>query len=128
MYVALVVLYCMVLVVLCAYGAHRAHLAITCMRHGRRLEELGRLVDAGPDSELPHVTIQLPLYNEATVARRLIEATGGMDYPHDRLEIQVLDDSSDETASIARRRQMPPVPEKLNMQLVAKRARFSTRW
>jgi cellulose synthase/poly-beta-1,6-N-acetylglucosamine synthase-like glycosyltransferase len=101
MYVALVVVYCLVLVVLCAYGAHRAHLAICCLRHGRRLERLGRLVEPGPDEGLPHVTIQLPLYNEATVAKRLIEATGNMDYPLDRLEIQVLDDSSDETASIA---------------------------
>jgi cellulose synthase/poly-beta-1,6-N-acetylglucosamine synthase-like glycosyltransferase len=101
MYVALVILYCLVLVVLCAYGAHRAHLAFTCLRHRRRLEDLGRAVDPGPDSALPHVTIQLPLYNEATVAKRLIEATGSMDYPHDRLEIQVLDDSSDETAAIA---------------------------
>ncbi|HWA73629.1 MAG TPA: glycosyltransferase [Polyangiaceae bacterium] len=101
MYVALVILYCLVLVVLCAYGAHRAHLALTCMRYRRRLEDLGRAVDPGPDSALPHVTIQLPLYNEATVAKRLIEATGSMDYPHDRLEIQVLDDSTDETAAIA---------------------------
>ncbi len=53
-------------------------------------------------AELPRVTVQLPLYNEATVARRLIEATGSLDYPKDKLEIQVLDDSTDETVAIAR--------------------------
>ncbi|MFZ5894251.1 MAG: glycosyltransferase [Myxococcota bacterium] len=100
MYIALVVLYAAILLVLCAYGVHRAHLAFSCLRHRERLEQLTRRVDVA-EAELPRVTIQLPLYNEATVARRLIEATGNMDYPRDRLEIQVLDDSSDETAGIA---------------------------
>src|SRR5438105_3727697 len=51
----------------------------------------------------PVVTIQLPLYNEMYVADRLIEAVCRIDYPRDRLEIQVLDDSIDETVSIAER-------------------------
>src|SRR6266542_2737983 len=50
--------------------------------------------------EWPMVTVQLPLYNERYVARRLLEAVGALDYPADRLEIQVLDDSTDETAVI----------------------------
>jgi len=54
------------------------------------------------DSELPSITVQLPLYNEATVVRRLIDAAGSLDYPTDRLELQVLDDSTDETERIAR--------------------------
>jgi cellulose synthase/poly-beta-1,6-N-acetylglucosamine synthase-like glycosyltransferase len=101
MVLALLVLYCGILVVLSAYGVHRAHLAITCIRLQKRLGQLCSRVDVGSESALPRVTIQLPLYNEATVARRLIEATGAMDYPVDRLEIQVLDDSTDETTSIA---------------------------
>ncbi len=52
-------------------------------------------------SPTPIVTIQLPLYNEMYVADRLIEAVCGIDYPRERLEIQVLDDSTDETRSIA---------------------------
>jgi cellulose synthase/poly-beta-1,6-N-acetylglucosamine synthase-like glycosyltransferase len=57
---------------------------------------------AGPPlSPLPAVTIQLPLYNEMYVADRLIEAVARIDYPHDLLEIQVLDDSTDETRKIA---------------------------
>ena len=52
---------------------------------------------AGP---LPFVTIQLPLYNELFVARRVIEAASQIDYPKHLLQIQVLDDSDDETSII----------------------------
>ncbi|NET50093.1 MAG: glycosyltransferase [Merismopedia sp. SIO2A8] len=48
----------------------------------------------------PRVTIQLPIYNEQYVIGRLIQAVCAIDYPRDRLEIQVLDDSSDETIAI----------------------------
>src|SRR5207253_6159169 len=51
--------------------------------------------------EWPPVTIQLPIYNEMYVADRLIDAVCEMDYPRDLLEIQVLDDSTDETREIA---------------------------
>jgi glycosyltransferase involved in cell wall biosynthesis len=100
MYVFLVILYGAVLLILCAYGVHRAHLAYACVRYRKKLGELSRTVEV-PEGELPHVTVQLPLFNEATVARRLIEATGSLDYPLEKLEIQVLDDSTDETVGIA---------------------------
>jgi cellulose synthase/poly-beta-1,6-N-acetylglucosamine synthase-like glycosyltransferase len=96
----LFILYGLVLVVLCSYGAHRAHLALSIVRHGKKLARLEQRPEL--PAELPSVTIQLPLFNEATVARRLILATGAIDYPKDRLEIQVLDDSTDETQEIAR--------------------------
>ena len=54
-------------------------------------------------AELPGVTIQLPLFNEATVVERLVCAAGELDWPRDRLEIQVLDDSDDETRELADR-------------------------
>lgn len=54
-----------------------------------------------PGNELPFVTVQLPLYNERAVVQRLIAATVALDYPRDRLEIQVLDDSTDETTALA---------------------------
>jgi glycosyltransferase involved in cell wall biosynthesis len=56
----------------------------------------------GDASNLPIVTIQLPLYNEATVAGRLIDHVAAIDYPRARFEIQVLDDSTDETEAIVR--------------------------
>jgi cellulose synthase/poly-beta-1,6-N-acetylglucosamine synthase-like glycosyltransferase len=55
-----------------------------------------------PDARTwPRVTVQLPLYNERYVATRLIDAVAALDYPHDRLEVQVLDDSTDDTAPLA---------------------------
>lgn len=52
-------------------------------------------------AELPRVTIQLPVYNEATVVVRLLEAVGRIDYPRARLDVQLLDDSTDETPELA---------------------------
>ena len=52
---------------------------------------------------LPHITVQLPVYNEMYVIERLIRSVAALDYPKDRLEIQVLDDSTDETTAIAER-------------------------
>ncbi len=51
-------------------------------------------------SEFPHVTVQLPLYNERYVSRRVIDAVAQLDYPLDKLTIQVLDDSTDDTTQI----------------------------
>jgi cellulose synthase/poly-beta-1,6-N-acetylglucosamine synthase-like glycosyltransferase len=62
-----------------------------------RLREHARWV--GP---LPQVTVQLPVYNEAEVVERLLRAAASLDYPSDRLEIQVLDDSDDETSDRVR--------------------------
>jgi cellulose synthase/poly-beta-1,6-N-acetylglucosamine synthase-like glycosyltransferase len=55
------------------------------------------------DAELPRVTVQLPLYNEYYVAERLIESACALDYPAHLLEIQVLDDSTDDTLELTRR-------------------------
>ena len=55
-------------------------------------------------AELPHVTVQLPLYNEANVAGRLIDAVAAFDYPRDQLLIQVLDDSNDLTVQLVARK------------------------
>src|SRR5512140_2081686 len=51
----------------------------------------------------PMVTVQLPIYNELYVAQRLIDAAARLDYPPERLEIQVLDDSTDETVALIER-------------------------
>jgi len=52
-------------------------------------------------ADLPPVTVQLPIYNEREVVRRLIAAAAALDYPRDKLEIQVVDDSTDETTGLA---------------------------
>jgi cellulose synthase/poly-beta-1,6-N-acetylglucosamine synthase-like glycosyltransferase len=53
------------------------------------------------ENDLPHVTVQLPIYNERYVVGRLIDAAAQLDYPRDRLQIQVIDDSTDDTTEIA---------------------------
>src|SRR5207247_7288653 len=88
--------YFFVLIILAIYGWHRYYLVYLYMRH--RDKEPRADTSLNP---LPPVTIQLPLYNEMYVADRLIEAVCAIDYPRDLLEIQVLDDSTDETQSIA---------------------------
>ncbi|MBK8940346.1 MAG: glycosyltransferase [Polyangiaceae bacterium] len=104
MNIALCVLYFGVLALLSGYGLHRLHLVVLCRIHRKRLQAI---VDSAPyvaersDEKLPRVTIQLPLFNESTVTNRLLDAIAKMDYPASRLEIQVLDDSTDETQAIA---------------------------
>lgn len=56
------------------------------------------------DTEVPFVTVQLPVFNEVYVVERLIDAVAALDYPHDKLEIQVLDDSTDDTSLLVARK------------------------
>src|SRR5438132_4230838 len=89
--------YFCVLLVLSLYGSHRYVMAYLYYKYkGNLRTPLGRF------AQLPRVTIQLPIFNEMYVVERLIEAVCRIDYPSDRLEIQVLDDSTDETQGIAR--------------------------
>jgi len=88
--------YFFVLVILAVYGWHRYYLVYLYMKHKDRLP-----VPAGSLDPLPTVTIQLPIYNEMYVADRLIDAVCRIDYPRELLEIQVLDDSTDETRAVA---------------------------
>ena len=53
------------------------------------------------NSALPRVTVQLPIYNECLVVERLIDAAASLNYPKDRLQIQVIDDSDDDTVDVA---------------------------
>src|SRR5262245_21995748 len=89
-------LYFFVLVILAFYGWHRYYLVYLYIMHKEQ-----QPVPAGSFDTLPTVTIQLLLYNEMYVADRLIDSVCAIDYPRDRLEIQVLDDSTDETSEIA---------------------------
>ena len=94
---ACLAVYCLIVIVLSLYGFHRWFMLVLYFKH--RAE---KAVPAGHFGELPGVTVQLPLYNEFHVVDRLLEAVGNLDYPRDRLEIQVLDDSVDETQVRAR--------------------------
>ena len=99
---ASLVLYYLVLGGLAFYGLHRLLILALYRRAGwrRRRAHEPAVEDAGADPQLPFVTVQLPVYNELYVAERLIDAVCALDYPSDRLEIQVLDDSTDETSEL----------------------------
>jgi cellulose synthase/poly-beta-1,6-N-acetylglucosamine synthase-like glycosyltransferase len=101
MTIVLCVLYFVVLLALSAYGLHRLHLVILCRRHAARIARAAELALPVSDDDLPLVTIQLPIFNESTVVARLLESVAKMDYPKQRLHIQVLDDSVDETRALA---------------------------
>lgn len=93
-----VVCYATVTLVFCAFGLHRWSILHLFRRHRRESIE-----PAGRFAELPRVTVQLPLFNEYFVAARLLEAVAALDYPRDRLEVQVLDDSTDGTRGLVER-------------------------
>src|ERR687895_2986441 len=92
----ILVLYFFVLSILAIYGWHRYYLVYLYMKNRDRSPQ-----PVPPPAQLPPVTVQLPIFNEMYVADRLISAVAEMDYPTELLEIQVLDDSTDETAEIA---------------------------
>jgi cellulose synthase/poly-beta-1,6-N-acetylglucosamine synthase-like glycosyltransferase len=96
---ALIAAYLTVLLTLALYGFHRSTLVFLYFRHRNR-----RPVPDGRLAELPVITVQLPLFNEMYVAPRLLDAVARIDWPADRLEIQVLDDSTDETQEICRKK------------------------
>ncbi len=100
-YIFFIGVYFLILAVLAIFGLHRYYLAYLYYRykdhritHPKPFDEL---------TELPFVTVQLPIYNEKYVIPRLVRAACALDYPRDRMEIQVLDDSTDETTETAKR-------------------------
>jgi cellulose synthase/poly-beta-1,6-N-acetylglucosamine synthase-like glycosyltransferase len=95
---ALLIPYFVVLTLLATYGIHRYTLVYLYYK-----KKKNRTTDPEKKfSELPRVTVQLPLFNEQYVVERLFEAVCRLEYPHEQLEIQVLDDSTDVTQSVAR--------------------------
>jgi len=94
---SVVAAYALLLLVLSVYGSHRYVMQYLYFRHKYRLP-----TPKGRFERLPRVTIQLPIFNEMYVTERLIGAVAKIDYPRDLLEVQVLDDSTDETQAIAR--------------------------
>src|SRR5438309_1267619 len=94
---AIVIPYFLVLGVLAAYGFHRYWLVYCYSKHHANIP-----VKPAEPADWPKVTIQLPIYNERYVVERLVEAISRLDYPSNLLDVQLLDDSTDETREVAR--------------------------
>ena len=90
------------MVILAFYGVHRYQLVWLYYKNKSKAAKWSDPPARFPEGELPFLTIQLPIFNEQFVIERLIEAICRLDYPRDRFEIQVLDDSTDETVEVAR--------------------------
>ncbi len=89
--------------VLCLYGAHRVYHSLKASR----FLDAGIINEGsqpGPITDFPHVTVQAPMYNEKFVAERIIDAIARFDYPKDKLQIQIIDDSDDESVDIVARK------------------------
>ena len=96
--IAVMIPYFLVLIILAMYGLHRYWLVYYFFKYRQNVP--------GPppplaESAWPKVTIQLPIFNERYVIERLVEAVARFDYPRELLDIQVLDDSTDETCQVA---------------------------
>jgi cellulose synthase/poly-beta-1,6-N-acetylglucosamine synthase-like glycosyltransferase len=93
----LLIPYFVVMIILAAYGLHRYALVYMYYR-GRK----NRTIEPSSTfSELPRITVQLPIFNEQFVVDRLVESICKLEYPKDKLDIQLLDDSTDETREVA---------------------------
>src|SRR5467141_3548669 len=87
--------YLAVLIGLSAYGVHRYFIIYLFLKHRKR-----GVVPMGRFEQLPKVTMQLPIFNEVYVVERLLRSVSEIDYPKDLLQIQVLDDSTDDTRQL----------------------------
>src|SRR5438477_11910135 len=89
--------YFIVLIILAVYGLHRYWLVYDYYKYRKNVP--------GPPpavAQWPRVSVQLPIFNERYVIERLVEAISRFDYPPELLDVQVLDDSTDETCEVAR--------------------------
>jgi cellulose synthase/poly-beta-1,6-N-acetylglucosamine synthase-like glycosyltransferase len=89
--------YFLVLCVLALYGLHRYWLVYDYYKYAKNIPALPPAV-----TSLPRVTVQLPIYNERYVIERLVDTVARFEYPLELLDVQVLDDSTDETQQVAR--------------------------
>ena len=94
---ALLIPYFIVLILLATYGVHRY--VLVYLYYKNRKSKVSQ--PPGVFEELPRITVQLPIFNEQFVVDRLVEAVCRIDYPRDKLDIQLLDDSTDETVDVA---------------------------
>src|ERR1044071_2214621 len=94
-YVIWTACYLAVLIGLSAYGIHRYFIIYLFLKNRKRAT-----VPSGHFRELPKVTVQLPIFNEIYVVERLLRSVSELDYTRDRLQLQVLEDSTEDTREL----------------------------
>ena len=111
------ILYLLCAVFLALYGFNTLVLIYLYLRHRNETQPLP------PLDEWPQVTVQLPIFNEVYVVGRLIDAVAHLTYPRERLQIQVLDDSTDETTNLARRKVQEYRGQGIDIELIHRHER-----
>lgn len=108
---------CLILVLF--YSILQLSLAVAYVRNKRRKKRNTGMQDTTPvydPSNTPKVTVQLPMFNELYVAERIIETSAAFEYPADKLQIQVLDDSTDETKDVIAKKVAEVAARGINIQ------------
>lgn len=100
--IVILVIYGLSLLFIFGYSLAQAHLVHLYLTSKRQRQSANISASPSMPNQYPFVTIQLPIYNELYVVERIIEAVAAFNYPWDRFEIQVLDDSTDETVSLVK--------------------------
>lgn len=116
------IIYIIALTYITLYCLMQTHLLFFYRRHHRR-HNIKDLKKATIDDNLPFVTIQLPIYNELFVVERLIDNIVKQNYPKDKYEIHVLDDSTDETVEITRKKVAFYQAQGFNIQQIKRKNR-----
>ncbi|GAB5418436.1 MAG: hypothetical protein Crog4KO_33500 [Crocinitomicaceae bacterium] len=114
----IVVLYFGCLLLILFYSLLQLSLAIAYVRNKRR-KKSGKITEEAPvydPNDTPKVTIQLPMFNELYVADRIIETVAAFEYPADKFQIQVLDDSTDETKDVIAKKVAEVAARGVNIQ------------
>ncbi|MBG6130460.1 cellulose synthase/poly-beta-1,6-N-acetylglucosamine synthase-like glycosyltransferase [Aquimarina sp. EL_43] len=94
--IAIIITYTLALLIIFMYSLAQLNLLFNYLK-SRKQADTSPTFDFSKKEEIPHVTVQLPVFNELYVMDRLLDNIAELDYPKDKLEIQVLDDSTDES-------------------------------
>jgi len=94
--IAIIIIYTTSLIFIFAYSLTQLNLLFNYLRAQRSKDDAPKW-DFSDPKQIPYITIQLPVYNELYVMERLLDNIALLEYPKDKLEIQVLDDSTDES-------------------------------
>ena len=89
-------IYCLAILLIFFYGLAQLNLLLNYLKYKKTVDGALQFDFANPN-EIPKVTVQLPIFNERYVIERLLTTIAKLEYPHDKLEIQVLDDSTDDS-------------------------------
>ena len=129
----LIAIHAIAAAVLSVYAMHQAILLILFLKHRRQQNKAQRDAAQHPppkpavpfweDTTLPSITVQLPLYNERYVAERVVKACAALEYPPGKLNIQVLDDSTDDTVHIVQQAVEEARANGVDIEIVRRRKR-----